>query len=143
MELTNGEIYNAFAPLKALMGKKFPIKTSYALAKLGQSLTPQMEVVSQLREKLYVTYGERDPKDPNKILMSPASENFPKFAAELGELFGQTCEVELEVVKLPDTVMVICEKCRNIMVTALEIEPATLMLLEKFIEVEETIREIK
>lgn len=137
MKLTNGEIFNAHEPLKDLMGKKFPIKASYALAKLAQSLTPQIDIVSQLRQTLYITYGEADPKDPGRILMSPANKNFPKFAAELGELFEQTCEVEFEVVKLPSVITVVCEKCRNILTVPLEIKPATLMLLEKFIEVEE------
>lgn len=136
MELTNGEICNAYEPLKTLIGKKFPIKVSYALAKLAQRLTPQMDIVRELREKLYITYGEKDPKDPFKMLMSPTSEKFPQFAKELGELLEQTCEVEFEVVKLPSIEQLVCPKCKNILAAALEIEPTTLILLEKFIEVE-------
>lgn len=135
MELTNGDLFRAIEPLKGLMEKKFPIKTSLALAKMAQSLTAPMEIVGQLRQNLYVTYGEVDPQDKSKILVNTQGENFPKFSAELGELMQGTCEVDIEPVALPETITVVCEKCKSIQATALEIEPATLMLLEKFITV--------
>lgn len=135
MQLTYGELLSAYEPLRALVGKKFPVVVSLALAKLAKNLAPETEIVKRLHEQLYNTYGERDPKDPRKVIISPAGENFPKFAEELGQLLEQTCEIGFEIVKLPGTEMVVCNKCRNIIATALEIEPATLMLLEKFIEV--------
>lgn len=121
MELTNQEIFNAKEPLEKLLQEKLPVKTSYGLAKLAAKLNDQLGVIDKVRQGLFQTYGEPDPDNAMRLRVDPQSENFPKFASEIGELMTQEVEIVFDPVVLPDT---------------LEVEPATLMLLEKFIKVE-------
>ena len=136
MELQNGDLLNAFEPLKGLMEKKLPVKTSLELVALTKKLSPQMEIIGQVRQQLFATYGEPDPKNPAKIKVDPTGPNFPKFAQELGELLSQTCDIECQPVKLPTQVSTVCPSCKMVHTVPLEIDAATLLLLEKFIEIE-------
>ena len=120
MKLTNGEIFNAKGPLEKLLSEKLPVKVSYGLAKLAAKLNDQLQIIEKVRNGLIQTYGEKDPDNPMQIRISPQSENFPKFAEEYGELMSQEVEIVFDVVTLPDT---------------LEVEPAVLMALDKFIKV--------
>lgn len=120
MELTNGEIFNAREPLKELVNQKFPVKTSYALAKLGAKLNDQLKIIEEVRQKLVATYGGKDPENPMVVKIEPTDNNFGKFMQEFGELMSEKVDIDIEVVTLPDT---------------LEVEPATLMALDKFIKV--------
>jgi len=119
VKLTNGEIYNAKAPLQKLLAEKLPVKTSYGLAKLASKLDDQLGVIDKVRQGLFQTYGEANPENMMQIRVDPQSKNFPKFASEIGELMAQEVEIVFDVVTLPDT---------------LEVEPITLMALEKFIK---------
>jgi len=119
MKLTNGEIFNAKEPLEKLLKEKLPVKTSYGLAKLAAKLNDQLGVIEKVRQGLIQTYGEKNPDNPMQIRVNPQSEDFPKFASEMGELMAQEIEIVFEVVALPDT---------------LEVEPVTLMALEKFVK---------
>ena len=119
MKLTNGEIFNAKEPLEQLLKEKLPVKASYGLAKLASKLHAQIDVIAQVRNGLIQTYGEQDPDNPQQIRVNPQNEGFPKFAEEYGELMAQEVEVVFEKVTLPDT---------------LEVEPAVLMALDKFIK---------
>ena len=120
MKLTNLEIFNAKAPLAKLIQEKLPFKASYGLAKLASKLEPQLGVIEKVRQGLIQTYGEPDPKNPRQISVDSQSEGFPKFAEEYGELMMQEVELVFDVVTLPDT---------------LEVDAATLMMLDKFIKV--------
>ena len=120
MKLTNGEIFNAREPLVKLLQEKLPVKTSYGLAKLAAKLSDQLGVIDKVRQGLFQTYGKKDPKNMMRLSIDPQGENFPKFASEMGELLAQEVEIVFDVVTLPDT---------------LEIEPATLMALDKFVKV--------
>ena len=120
MKLTNGEIFNAKEPLQELIKQKFPVKVSYGLAKLAAKLDDQLQVIEKVRQGLITTYGEKDSEKPTQIRVDPQSEGFPKFAEEMGELMTQEVEIVFEVVTLPDT---------------LEVEPAVLMALDKFIKI--------
>jgi len=120
VKLTNGEIFNAKDPLQKLLYEKLPVKTSYGLAKLAAKLDAQLQVIEKVRQGLITTYGEKDPDNPARTNVLPQMEGFQKFMAEYGELMAQEVEIVFDVVTLPDT---------------LEVEPATLMALDKFIEV--------
>ncbi|MBA7632060.1 hypothetical protein ES703_39602 [subsurface metagenome] len=102
------------------MQEKFPVKVSYGLAKLASKLDVQLGVIEKVRQGLIQTYGEKDKDNPQQIRVDPQSESFPKFAEELGELMSQEIEIVFDVVTLPDT---------------LEVEPAVLMALDKFIKI--------
>ena len=120
MKLTNGEIFNAKEPLAKLLQEKLPVKASYGLAKLAAKLNDQLGVIEKVRNGLIQTYGDKDPDNPQQIRVDHQSEGFPKFMGELGELMNQEVEIVFEVVTLPDT---------------LEVEPAVLMALDKFIKI--------
>ena len=120
MKLTNAEIYNAKEPLGTLLKEKFPVKVSYGLAKLVAKLDGQLKVIETVRQGLIETYGEKDHDNPEQIRVLPGMEGFSRFLEEYGELMSQSIEIVFDVVTLPDT---------------LEIEPAVLMALDKFIKV--------
>lgn len=120
MKLTNGEIFNARKPLEKLLQEKFPVKVSYGLAKIAQKLNDQLQVIEKVRQGLFQTYGQPNPENPIQLRLNPESENYSKAMAELGELMAQEVEIVFDVVELPDT---------------LEVEPAILMALDKFIKV--------
>uniref|UniRef100_A0A6M3KVN9 Uncharacterized protein n=1 Tax=viral metagenome TaxID=1070528 RepID=A0A6M3KVN9_9ZZZZ len=118
MKLTNAEIFNVKEPLMLLSKEKLPVKTSLAVLRLIRKLDEFLIPVETVRDGLIRTYG-KETKEGNFTVM-PGDENWSKFNKEYGELMTQTSEVVFEVVTLPDT---------------LEIEPATLMALERFIKV--------
>lgn len=121
MKLTNFEIINAKVPLQQLAANKLPVTTSLALVRLIQKLAEFLVPIEQVREGLIKTYGEVDKENPMQTKISPGDKNWQKFAEEFQELMSQEVEVVIEKVALPNT---------------LEIEPAILMPLERFIMVE-------
>ena len=120
MKLTNAEISNAKEPLQELVKHKFPVKTSLELVKLVHKLNEFLIPIEQVRDGLIKTYGTPDPKNPQNIQIQPGDENWAKFTEEFAELMTQEVEVVFTKVKLPET---------------LEIEPAIVMALEKFITI--------
>ena len=120
MKLTNAEILNAKAPLEELVKQQFPVKTSLALVKLVQKLNEFLIPIEQVRDGLVKMYGNPDPKNPNQILVQPGDEGWVKFTEEFAELISQEVEVVFTKVTLPDT---------------LEISPAVLIALEKFVKI--------
>jgi len=137
MKLNNGEIFNAWDALNKLTpeGAKFPVKVSLGIVKLRTKLTPLYKEIEEVRNGLIQTYGEADPNNPQQIRVKTDGENFQKFAEEFNELMTQEVEVVFETIKLPEKVAATCDKCHHNMDKALEIEPATLMALEKFVEI--------
>jgi len=125
MQLNNGEILNTKEPLQTLMGQKLPVKVSYNLAKLANKLNEELKTIEGVRDGLIRRYGEPKKDNPQQIVVSPEGENFEKFVAEMNELLDQKTEVVISKVKLPEEVDG----------KPLEIKPAILMALEKFIEV--------
>lgn len=120
MKLTNGEIFNAKEPLNKLLEERLPVKVSFALAKIAQKLNEKYEVIEMTRAGLIRTYGKVDPLNPRHQLVTPDCDGFSKFEEEFKELMEQEVELVIEKVTLPDT---------------LEVQPVTLMALEKFVKV--------
>ena len=153
---TSGEIFAAREPLTQLMQRKFPIGVSFKLAKLAKTVQEELKVIEELRNNLIKEYGVADEAKPNQITVPTiiekldekgkvvmdkgkpvmiANPNFAKFLDEVNELMSQEVKIVVEKVKLPEMVASTCDKCNHNMDKALEIEPAVLMLLDKFIEV--------
>ncbi len=120
MKVTNAELFNVKEPLQQLMANKFPVKTSLALAKLVQKVNHHLIPAEETKDGLVRHYGKKNPKDPTQIGVEPGDANWAEFAKEYAELSQQTVELVFERVQLPET---------------LEIEPAILMALEKFVKV--------
>ena len=120
MELTNAEIFNAREPFEKLLACKMPVKTSYALVKMVSKLNEQIIIIEKVRSKLVQTYGVEDEKRGGFFKVTADCPGYSEFLKEFGELMGQKVDIKIEVVSLPDT---------------LEIEPAVLMALERFVKV--------
>jgi len=125
MKLTNGEIFSTKRPLEKLLDKELPVKTSYGLAKLAHKLNDQLQIMDKVIQGLRKTYGTPDPRNPRVFNVLPeidgvVNPQMEKFNEEIKELMAQEVELVIDEVTLPET---------------LEIEPATLMALEKFITI--------
>ena len=125
MKLLNGEIFNAREPLQKLLGKEFPVKVSYGLAKLASKLNEEFQTIEKVRVGLIQRYGEADKDNPQQIRVDPEGDKYPKFVEELTELMNQEVEVVIEKVTLPSEVDG----------KSIQIEPNVLIALEKFVEV--------
>jgi len=117
---TNAEIFGAFPNLDKVAQLKLPVKTSFAVAKLVQSLSPAYQAIETVRNPLIQKYAivHKDEKQPT---IRPNDDNWPQFAAEFGELLALEVEVEFDKVVLPDV--------------PLEVEPATLLPLMRFLNI--------
>ena len=122
MKLTNAEIFNAKEPLRQLGNCKLPVVASLALVKLGTKIMEHLKPIEQVRDGLIKTHGSVNPEIPGAIAINPGDENWEKFVVEYDELMAQEVEIVITKVALPAT---------------LEIEPAVLMALEKFITIAE------
>ena len=153
---TSGEIFSAREPLTQLMQQKFPIGVSFKLAKLAKTVQEELSVIEELRNALIKEFGVADEVNPQQISVPTIIEKidekgkvetkdgkpvmipnpgFAKFLDEVNELMRQEVKMVVDKVKLPEKVASTCDKCNHNMDKALEIEPAVLMLLDKFIEV--------
>jgi len=153
---TSGEIFAAREPLSQLMQQKLPIAVSFKLAKLAKTVQGELTVIEELRNALIKEYGVADEANPNQVTVPTiieklddkgkpimdkgkpvmvANPNFAKFLDEVNELMAQEAKLVVEKVKLPEKVASTCDKCHNNMDKALEIEPAVLLLLDKFVEI--------
>ena len=122
---TNAEIFGAFPSLDKVAQLKLPVKTSFAVAKLVQSLSPAYQAIETVRNSLIQKYAivhkDEKGKDERAPSIKQTDDNWPQFAAEFGELLALEVEVEFDKVALPDT--------------AIEIEPATILSLMRFINI--------
>jgi len=153
---TSGEIFAAREPLSQLIQQKFPIGVSYKLAKLASAVQEELQVIEELRNNIIKEYGVASADNPQQVSVPTiiekldeegqavmkdgkpvmiANPNFAKFLEEVSELMAQEVRVAVEKVKLPEMVAATCDKCHHNMDKVLEIEPAILLSLEKFIEV--------
>jgi len=118
MKLKNMELLNAKQPLQELVKMKFPWKTSLALAKLVQKLNEVLVPVEQVKDGLVQRFGT--PDKAGNVSIKPGDENWGEFFTEYGELLQQEVELVITPVVLPES---------------LEVEPAVVMALEKFVTV--------
>ena len=139
MKLNNGEIWMAREHLQRLTERKFPIKTSYDLAKMASKLNDQLKVIDEVRSGLVRTHGTPDKDNPKQMSVPQGGEGFNKFMEELAELMNKEEDIDFGKtkvpVKLPEKVAATCDKCSHNMDRPLEIEPSALMALDKFVEV--------
>ncbi len=139
MKLNNGEIWMSREPLAKLMEQKFPIKTSYDLAKMVGKLNEQLKIIDGVRSGLVRTHGTPDKDNSQQMSVPAGSEGFNKFMEELAELMNKEEDIDFGKVtvpvKLPEKVAATCDSCHHNMDRLLEIEPSILITLEKFIAV--------
>ena len=131
MKLQNRDIFLARQPLQGLANMKLPIKSAFAVAKLANVLNDPLRIIDEMRNKLIEEYGEKN--EDGQMQVKTDSEQFGKFMAEVNELMDQEVDITFEKVKLPEKIAATCDACQHNMDKTIEIEPAILMALEKFI----------
>jgi len=120
MKLTNAEIFNAKGAFTKLLNVKLPIKVNYELMQTVTKLNDQWTIIEGLRSKLVQEYGKEDEKRKGIFQVTPDCPKYANFMADFGELMMQEVELDIKVVKIPDT---------------LEIEATVLMPLQKFVTI--------
>jgi hypothetical protein len=124
MKFKNSDIYMAMtgkeSPFAKLIDQKFPVKTSYAIAKMVGKIDDQFKVIESVRTGLIKKYGTKDEK--GNLQVNQDTEAWQKFLIEFNELMEQDVEIVTEKVKIPSD--------------KLEIEPTIMMALMPFVEVE-------
>ncbi len=135
---TNGELRKAQAAYQDLMAVKMPIRVAMAIAKQGAVINPTLVVVEQLYQGLVQQHGEKTPGSKFHFHVLPHMEGFVAFIADKNILFDEEVELDIEVIKLPEMVAATCDKCHHNMERPLELPPALLMALERFVTFEIT-----
>jgi len=124
MKLENGEIFTGVPALNTLYDMEWPVKVSFALARLSRKLQEPYKDIEKVKDGLVRKYGKENAD--SKIELKPEDPNWEKFANEFNELMAQTTEIVFEKIQLP-------EEVDGKPVT---IKPNLLVPLEKFIEIE-------
>lgn len=150
MLLTNEEIFETKVPLMRILEQKFPVKVSFALAKLASKIQDKLKDIEIVRNQLINTYGENNRiaellekvddkgnavKGSNGEPVMIPNPVYPKFLEELNELLAIEVEVVFDKVRLPEKVAATCDKCSHNMDRVFEIEPSILMALSKFVTI--------
>lgn len=162
MKLANGDIANAKMPLSRLLKERFPIRVSYNLAQVVQTLKDQTATIEQLKDALIKKHGaplenmpslfeinetiKRTDKDGkvvedgkgNPVMMdNPA---YPLFIEEMTELLAKEVSIDFGTtnvpVKIPEKVASTCDKCHHNMDREIEIEPGIMLALAKFVTID-------
>lgn len=126
MKVLNGDIFNAKEPLEKVIQLPLPVKTSLQVAKFANKLGEELKAIEDVRMGLIQKYGKKS-EDGQQISVDQTSPNYGKFIDEFNELMMTKTELVVDKIKLPS----------NVDGKELNIEPATLMALEKFIELED------
>lgn len=116
MKVKNGELFAAREPLAELLKLKFPVQTSFALAKLANKIKDALKPVDESKDGLIKKYGK---EENGKVSISADDPNWEAFVKEFDELMNIQTEFVFEKVALSNC----------------EVEPAILMDLEKFVTV--------
>ena len=133
MKLINGEIFDAQRPLAELAPQKMPVKISLAVLDLKDLIKPIAAQVEEMRNKLILEYGEDtpngksvqplilipDPEQEGRMLQVP-NPKWEPFVKDFEEVRAVEVELDFAPIALPASV---------------ELSPAALMALEKFVKV--------
>lgn len=120
MKLTNEEILNVREPLKVISAMVLPVKTALAFVHLARKLNEFAIPAEIVRVGLIKQYGKPSEGNPEQCEIQPGDPNWEKFVTEFRILMAE--EVEVVFVK-------------PVIPTTLEIAPAILMPLEKFVKI--------
>ncbi len=120
IKLTVGELFNLKRPVEMLVLCKVPLKTSYAIGKMAKLIGDELVIAGAKHDELVIEYGAKVPPTFREYAVLETSERYDEFNEKMAELKEIDIEIDAVPIVLPDT---------------LEIEPAVLMALEKFVKV--------
>lgn len=89
MTITIAQIKNAEPVLSKLMTQTLPIKTSFRITKIIESVAKDLENFEKHRVQLFDKYGELQPDGSKTIL----TENIEAFTQDLTALLQETVEI--------------------------------------------------
>tara|TARA_R100001530_G_scaffold63626_2_gene45748 strand:- start:751 stop:1236 length:486 start_codon:yes stop_codon:yes gene_type:complete len=132
MKVTYGDIYTGVGGLNLLMAAKiqFPIETSWEIVKLMNQLDREVKPLNDLKSQLVTELGK--PGLGGQISIAGDDPAFAVFSEKFNTVLTQEIEVDFEKIKLP---LVIDGK-------PIQIEPAILYQLAKFINLGENLEEL-
>lgn len=125
LQVLNADIFHAIDPLKKLMAKELPVRTSFALAKLANTLNGHLQAIEVVRNGLVRKYGKPMEDRPGGLQVALDSVEYPKFIEEMNELLSEKADVAAQKVILPVTL------------DGMGIEASVLMPLLAFIDIAE------
>jgi len=142
VNIQNGTIFSAKEPLTKLLKEAFPVSVSVGLITLSKAIAEPYQIIEEARMGIISKYGDKTPNggielvSPNDPDGRPMSKNWVQFVTEHNELMASETEIDFIKVKIPLAVTIKCDKCQHAIKKELEIDGATLMILEPFIEVD-------
>jgi len=125
--MKNSDVFNSLEPMKELVNIELPVKTSYAITRLVQKLESARKAIETVRLGLVKKYGESDKDNPKNIRVTPECSNWEAFVSDFNELMEVEVELDFIPVKLP----------LEFNGKSVAIKPGVLLLLDKFIQVDE------
>lgn len=123
MKVTNGDIYGAKPALQQLLGLKFPIQTSYKLARMAAQLNEYLGAIEAVRTQLVMQHGEAQESGQTSVI--PGTPAYDAFMRAFNELMAVEVEFPGEPVMLPADA------------TNIEVEPTALLAARMFIAIPE------
>src|SRR3990167_11491488 len=88
MIVSNGVIFSSREPLQRLMAKSLPVRTSFALARLANTLNGHFQTIESVRNGLIKKYGRPvEGKHDGTMQVAADAEDYLVFIAEMNELF--------------------------------------------------------
>ena len=119
MKVTYGEVILMREALQKLGTLKIPVSSSLKIAKLANKVNKEFQDIDLVRVNLVKQHGVADDKGNFSVELATPEEQ-AKFWAEYVEALGNKVNIDSDPIKLPEN---------------LEVEPATLVPLERFLEV--------
>ncbi len=116
INVTNGNLYNAFPVLKKLAEKEMPVKVSFRLAKLLNEISGDVRTIETERYKIGERYGTLNESRTEFIILEENAEAFKNAVTELSEI-----EISVNADKIP-------------LSEEITVSASDLMLIESFID---------
>lgn len=126
LRVQNGDIFAAKEPLQKLLTKEWPVRTSFALARLANTLNGHLQDIESVRTQLIRKYGKPTGDQRGTTQVNAESEEYPKFLEELNDLFGLEVEVAVQKIAIPADSL-----------NGMTVEAGLLLPLLQFIELQE------
>lgn len=119
IKVTAGELTVMVDPLRDLTTAKMPSGVGYLVARLAQKLEKEIQLVVTRQAEIMRKYKAVETEEGN-LKLTTENLHFTKARLELNDLFAQEITIDASIVMIP----------RNII-----LEPGTLLLLDKFVQV--------
>lgn len=118
IKVTAGELIVMVNPLRDLTAAKMPAGVGYQVARLTQKLEKEIQLVGTRQSEIMKRFKAEETEEG--MILSKNAPGFAKAQVEINDLFAQSVTIEADIITLPKNIT---------------LEPATLLILDKFIKV--------